>query len=444
MKETQGSTLISTKQQRIAALAKQKRAEPLTSLHHHIDTAWLAEAHRRTRRRAATGVDGVTAEQYEQGLEKRLGTLLDRAKSGAYRAPPVRRVHIPKGRGKTRPIGVPTHEDKVLQRAVTMVLEPIFEREFYDFSYGFRPGRSAHQALQTLWSGTMKMGGGWVLDVDVASFFDTLDRRICRDLLRHRVRDGVLVRLIGKWLRAGVLEGGVLRYSQLGTPQGGVISPMLANIYLHYVLDEWWVQQVQPRMRGQCFMVRYADDLVMVFEHEADARRVQAVLPKRMGKYGLSLHPEKTRLLPFRRPPRGRRRRTAREVTFDFLGFTHYWGRGRNGRWVLKRKTMRSRQNRAIIAIDRWCRDHRHWPIAVQAQVLGRKLKGHYAYYGITGNSRSMRNLWHTVHRRWQRWLSRRSQRSHVAWDVMLAILARHPLPKPVVMHPAHRPAAKP
>jgi retron-type reverse transcriptase len=251
---------ISTKQDRIAKLAQQMPGTALRTLAHHIDVEWLTEAHRRTRKDAAPGVDGVTAEAYERDLEGNLDRLLGAAKTGQYRAPPVRRVEIPKSDGKTRPLGIPTHEDKVLQRAVAMVLEPIYESEFYDFSYGFRPGRSAHQALEALWRGLMNKRIGWVLDVDVQSFFDTLDHQLCRDLLSKRVSDGVIVRLVGKWLNAGVLEGGVVRRSAAGTPQGGVISPLLANIYLHEVLDRWWVEDVLPRMRGEAFLIRYADD----------------------------------------------------------------------------------------------------------------------------------------------------------------------------------------
>jgi RNA-directed DNA polymerase len=324
-----------------------------------------------------------------------------------------------------------------------MVLEPIFEQEFHDFSYGFRPGRSAHQALGSLWEGVMKMGGGFLLDIDVSNFFDSIDHRVCRDLLRRRVRDGVLVRLVGKWLRAGVLEGGVVRYSDLGTPQGGVISPLLANIYLHYVLDEWWVHQVRPRLRGRALMIRYADDLVMAFECEGDAQRVHAVLALRLRRYGLKLHPEKTRMLTFRRPRLGAQDR-GKQATFDFLGFTHYWGKARNGRWVVQRKTMCRRQSRAIVAIDRWCREHRHLPIALQAKVLGRKVQGHYAYYGVTGNARSLQVFLYQVHRRWRKWLSRRSQRAYLSWEAMLAILARHPLPTPVVVHSVYRLVANP
>ena len=296
---------VSTGCQRIAELAKQSPQMGFTSLNHHIDLHWLHEAYLRTRKDGAAGVDGQTAADYEANLQENLQSLLDRAKSGTYKAPPVRRVHIPKGTGgDTRPIGIPTFEDKVLQRAVVMVLEAVYEQDFYDCSYGFRPGRSAHQALASLWQQTMQINGGWILDVDIQKFFDTLDHAHLRELLRRRVRDGVLLRLIGKWLNAGVLEDGNLSYPDAGTPQGGVISPLLSNVFLHYVLDEWFEQVVKLHRKGRAFLIRYADDFVMGFACEEDARRVLDVLPKRFGKYGLTLHPDKTRLVPFQRPPR--------------------------------------------------------------------------------------------------------------------------------------------
>lgn len=345
---------VCTKQQRIAELAKQAPQMGFTSLNHYLDLRWLAEAYDRTRKDGAPGVDGQTADDYALNLRANLESLLDRAKSGTYRAPPVRRVRIPKGGGsnETRPLGIPTLEDKVLQRAVVLALEPIYEQDFRPCSYGFRPGRSAHQALQALWQQVMGMGGCWLVEVDIRKFFDTLDHAHLRSLLGQRVRDGVLLRLIGKWLKAGVLEEGELTYPEAGTPQGGVISPLLANVYLHYVLDVWFENDVQPRLKGRAFLVRYADDFVMGFTCEEDARRVLDVLPKRFGKYGLAIHPDKTRLVPFGRPAS---RPSAAGTgalpqpgSFDFLGFTHFWSRSRKGSWVVKRKTADSRFQRAV------------------------------------------------------------------------------------------------
>lgn len=254
-----GPASISTKQQRIAQLARQMPDKAMTSLSYHLDLEWMLEAYRRTRKDGATGIDGVSAREYEANLEENLRSLLDRAKSGdGYRAPPMRRVHIPKGDGTTRPLGIPTFEDKVLQRAVVMLLEPLYEQDFLDCSYGFRPGRSAHQALRDVQSGLWKMGGGWVLDVDLRKFFDTLDHGRLRQLLAKRMRDGVIERLIGKWLNAGVMEDGRLTFPEAGTPQGGVISPLLANVYLHEVVDTWFVEEVRPRMKGEAFLVRYS------------------------------------------------------------------------------------------------------------------------------------------------------------------------------------------
>lgn len=430
---------VSTKIERIAKRAREMRGVGLNTLAHFIDIDWLREAHRRTRKDGASGVDGRTAEEYAANLEGNLRSLLDRAKSGdAYRAPPVRRVHIPKpGGSKTRPIGIPTFEDKVLQRAAMMVLEAVYEQDFLDCSFGFRPGRGAHDALYMLRESLMSMAGGWVLEADIESFFDSVDRTKLREILERRVRDGVLLRLIGKWLNAGVMEDGHVYRPDSGTPQGGVISPLLANVYLHEVLDEWFECQVKPRLKGRAVLIRYADDFVIVFEREEDARRVLDVLPKRFGKYNLRLHPEKTRLVPFRRPPRRRVPRGPdhrRPGTFNLLGFTHFWCRSRKGFWVVLRKTETSRLSRALKGISLWLRQNRHEPIRRQHRALVKKVSGHYAYYGVTGNYLALDSFRYWVRVLWCKWLSRRSNTSG-GMQAMNVLLEAYPLPRPVISH---------
>jgi len=439
--------LVSTRQQRIAELAEQSPEMGFTSLAHHIDLQWLYEAYLRTRPDGAAGVDGQTMADYAANLRANLESLLNRAKSGTYRAPPVRRVHIPKGTsGDTRPIGIPTFEDKVLQRAVVMVLEAVYEQDFLNCSYGFRPGRSAHQALDALWQQTMGMGGGWVLEVDIRKFFDTLDHAHLRELLKHRIRDGVLLRLIGKWLNAGVLEQGNVTFPEAGTPQGGVVSPLLANVYLHYVLDVWFEREVKPRLKGRAFLIRYADDFVIGFAREEDARRVLDVLPKRFGKYGLTLHPDKTRLVPFQRPPLQDTPATTsgrlRPGSFDLLGFTHFWGRARRGFWVVKRKTAQGRLSRALKMIAHWCRLNRHQPIPAQHQALSQKVRGHFAYFGITGNSFALSRFRGAVVHIWKKWLSRRRRRGFLSWTVFDRLLRHYPLPPAVAIHSVCRPVS--
>ncbi len=432
--ETKGSEEVYTKLSRIAELAREHPDWALSTLAHAIDVDFLREAYARTRKNAAVGVDGQTADEYAVNLDANLVALLEQFKSGSYRAPPVKRVHIPKGDGKTRPIGIPTFEDKVLQRAVTMVLEAIYEQDFKDFSYGYRRGRSAHQALQVVWKATMSRGGGWVIELDIQSFFDSLDRAHLRSFLDQRVKDGVIRRVIGKWLSAGVLEGGVLERPKGGTPQGGVISPILANIYLHEVLDVWFEREVKPRLDAEAALVRFADDAVIVVSTEDDARRLMDVLPKRFGKYGLTLHPEKTRLIRFGRP-RGDRDEDDEPGSFDFLSFTHYWGKSRKGSWIVKRKTSKSRFTRAIKRVREWCAKNRHLPLDEQHQTLSQKLRGHYAYFGITGNGDAISRFAYEVERAWHFWLERRSQRAKMRWDRFSALLKRHPLPPPRVVH---------
>jgi RNA-directed DNA polymerase len=433
--------LVSTKRQRIAKLARNCPDMAFTNLAHHIDIDWLLTAYAQTRKDGAVGVDGQTAKDYETNLMGNLQDLLNRAKSGTYVAPPVRRVHIPKAgsSNETRPLGIPTFEDKILQRAVLMVLEPVYETDFRDVSHGFRPGRGAHGALDSLWKQAMKLGGDWIVDVDLRKFFDTIDHNHLREFLKRRVRDGVILRLIGKWLNAGVLEDGVTTTPEHGTPQGGVISPLLANVFLHYVLDEWFAEEVRPRLKGEAFLIRYADDFVIGVSREDDARRIMEVLPKRMSKYGLTVHPEKTRLVRFC-PPDAEDSATAEKgspppATFDFLGFTHYWGRSQRGGWVVKRKTAKSRLTRALQALSAWCRKNLHQPIEVQHQKLSQKLKGHYAYYGITGNFSNLQAFLAGTRRIWKRWLSRRSRAGPLSWTDFLGVEKRYGLPRACVVH---------
>jgi RNA-directed DNA polymerase len=428
---------ISTRLHRIARLAREDPERSFLSLAHYIDEHWLQEAYSRTRKDGAVGIDGQTAEQYAEHLGDNLRSLLDRFKSGQYQAPPVKRVHIPKGTGsQTRPIGIPSFEDKVLQRAVAMVLEAIYEEDFLACSYGFRPGRSAHEALRDLWRELMGVGGGWVLEVDIRSFFDELDHGHLRSFLDRRVRDGVIRRAIGKWLQAGVLEEGRLMHPVTGTPQGGVISPLLANLYLHEVVDRWFEEEVKPRLGGRAVLIRYADDLLIVFAAERDARRVEKVLPKRVARYGLQLHSEKTRLVPFQ-IPRDKEKPTRSDGpgAFTFLGFTHYWGKSRKGNWVVKRKTAARRLTQSLSRVRQWCRRWRHESVPWQQSRLSLSLRGHYAYYGITGNYRALSNFQRQVTREWRKWLNRRSQKARMTWERFNRLLVTHPLPSPRIVH---------
>ena len=432
-----GSTNLSTKRQRIADLARTKAGTALSTLHHVIDLDWMKEAYRLTRKDGAPGIDGVTAKDYEANLDANLLALLERIKSGSYVAPPVRRVYIPKADGSERPLGIPTFEDKVAQRAIVMVLEPIYEQDFLPCSFGFRPRRSAHQALTALSSALMGWRGlSWVLDVDISKYYDTIQHHHLRAFLDRRVTDGVIRRMIDKWLKAGVLEHGRLRYATEGTPQGGVVSPLLANIYLHHVLDEWFEQDVRPRLKGDSTLVRYADDCVLAVSTIEEAKRVLGVLGQRLGRYGLTLHPTKTRLVDFRyRRPGGQRHSDADGTTFDFLGFTHVWGKTWQGKTRVWQVTAKSRYARALAAVSEWCRRNRHLPMRYQHAHLSRMMRGHYAYYGISGNSRRIRWFAWQVVRVWRKWLSRRDRTGVFLWSRLNALLKRHPLPPARIVH---------
>lgn len=426
---------VQTKQEQIAELARNNPEMAISTLHHYIDYEWVLYAYECTRKDAAAGTDGQTAAEYAANLEQNLLSLIDRIKSGRYYAPAVRRHYILKRDGSKRGLGIPTFEDKIAQRAIVMLLEPVYEQVFLDCSHGFRPNRNAHRALQVVWTAIVKQGGRWILDVDVRKFFDSLVPAKLREFLDRRVTDGVVRRMIDKWLKAGVLEEGQIHYPDTGTPQGGVISPLLANIYLHYVLDEWFAEQVQPRMRGKSILVRFADDFVMVFQYKDEAERVLEVLGKRLGKYGLQLHPDKTQLVDFRagRKPQHVGGGDVVPITFNFLGFAHVWGKSRWGKKVVRQVTAKDRFARAVAAIDDACRGMRHEPLREQHRSLCRKLKGHMAYFGITGNLRRLARLVYEAQRSWRKWLSRRSNESHVPWDAFERLLALLPLPRPTI-----------
>ena len=397
----------------------------------------MREAWSRTRKDGALGVDEETAEEFSRNLDERLEDLLNRALSGRYQAPPVRRGYVPKGKGGKRPIGIPTLEDKVLQRAVVMLLEAIYEEDFHDFSYGFRTGRSQHQALEALWKGIQSLGNCWVLDADIRKYFDRIDHGQLRKILDRRVRDGVIRRLIDKWLKAGVWEEGKRYVPESGTPQGGVISPLLSNIYLHEVLDDWFMTSVQPRMKGRTRIYRFADDFLLVFASREDAQRVLEVLPKRLGRFGLEMNLEKTRLIHFHKPreegPRGGKK-VSSEV-FQFLGFTHYWGKSRRGRWVVRRRTAGDRLSRSLRGIADWCRRHRHDPVRDQHRKLSQKMVGHYNYYGITGNWDRLSQYLYEVSRIWRKWLNRRTRPGTMPWKRFCQLLEHYPLPAVKIYH---------
>ena len=308
----------------------------------------------------------MTAEEYERELGENLRKLENRMKSGGYKAPPVRRVYVAKNKTEKRPIGIPTYEDKIAQKAIQMVLEPLYEQEFYDFSYGFRPGKSQHMGLDRLWQEIMNMRGAYIVDLDISKYFDTIDHTLLREELQKRVRDGVIVRMIGKWLNAGVMENGKRLFPRAGSPQGGVISPILSNIYLHGVLDSWFAEEVKPRMKGKASMVRFADDAILLFERQEDLERVMRVLPRRLAKYGLRMNEKKTSTKCFVPPDRNGGQTPD---TFNFLGFTHYWGKSRRGNWVVKRKTQTERLTRAVVQIAVWCKAHRHDPVVSQPSL---------------------------------------------------------------------------
>jgi group II intron reverse transcriptase/maturase len=418
----------------LVRVAEAARRNPgrLLSLAHHIDVEALRRAYHRIRPNAAVGVDGVSKEAYGENLEENLRDLHARLKSMRYRHQPIRRVHIDKGGGKTRPIGISCVEDKIVQESLRELLEAIYEQDFRECSYGFRPGRSPHDALTALDRAVNRGGANVVLEADIVAFFDRIDRKKLSQLLGRRLADKSLMRLIGKCLHVNILEGGVEWSPELGTVQGSTLSPLLANVYLHHVLDVWLEEEVQAELRGKVTLVRYCDDFVIGIERPDEAVRVLELLEQRLAAFGLELHPDKTRRVDFRRPP-GNQRKGKGPGTFDFLGFTHYWRRSRRGRWHMATKTSRVRLRRAIRNVYDWCRSHRHESVPAQHRALKRKLQGHYNYFNVRGNTKAIGRLAHSARRAWLKWLRRRSQRSRLTYERFNDLLRDYPILPPKV-----------
>jgi group II intron reverse transcriptase/maturase len=422
---------------RVRQAAKRDKEMKFTALLHHVTVESLREAYRGVRPQAAPGVDGLTWEAYGQDLEANLEDLHWRLHSGTYRAKPSRRVYISKADGRQRPLGIASLEDKITQRAVVGVLNNIYEADFLGFSYGFRPGRNQHDALDALAVGIQRKKVNWVLDADVADFFIRLDHTWLAEFLEHRIADRRVLRLIQKWLRAGIIEDGTWAACDEGTPQGATASPLLANVYLHYVLDQWADWWRRRHARGDMIVVRYADDVIFGFEHREDAERFRADLGERLAKFALELKAEKTRLIEFGRYAARRReeRGLGRPETFDFLGFTHACGKGRNGWFALRRFTVKKRMQAKLSEVKAELRRRRHLPIPEQGRWLGSVVRGHLAYYAVPGNTEAVAGFRTQITRHWLKALRRRSQRTRITWERMNR-LARRWLPPALPHHP--------
>lgn len=420
---------MSTKECQIAERAKKFKGEALTNLHQYIDVPLLSSNFRNLNKHSSAGVDKKSWFEYGIETPERLPELLSEFKSGEYKAPNIRRVYIPKGKTGKRPLGIPTIEDKVLQSSVRSVLEPIYEEDFKDFSYGFRPERSCHKAIEYMFKQVSFNGMRYIIDADIKNYYGSIDHGLLRGFLDRRVKDGVIRKMLDKWLKAGILEDKQVKYPKEGTQQGGIVSPLLSNIFLHYVLDEWYPEQIQPLLKGRSFIVRYADDIILGFEYGEDAERVMSVLHKRFAKYKLLLHPDKTKLIDLNKSDRGNR-------SFDFLGFTHYMGKSRKGNPILKRKTSRVKLTKKLSETSDWIKRNRHRKLRELIFELNAKLRGHYAYYGITFNGRSLNRFFEQVKRMLHKWLNRRGGKPSWQWDKFAKLITVwQPLCKPRIYH---------
>ncbi len=421
---------LSTKLNRLAETARKEPEYRFRTLAHLINVEMLGRSFLALRRDAASGIDEVSWKEYRQNLSKNLINLHERMREGRYKAQALRRVYIPKGDGKERPLSIPVIEDKIAQKAVVEILNRIYEQDFLNCSYGYREGRNAHEALGAIQKEITLGKVRYVLEADIEDYFGNIVRRNLMEMLRKRIAEESLLRLIGKWLHVGVLEEGRLLVNRNGIHQGSVISPLLANIYLHEVLDKWIEREVKPRMQGEVKLHRFADDFVILFETKTDAERVQQVLTKRFEKYGLKLHTEKTKLIEFGRSAWSRRKEI-KPQTFNFLGFTHICGTSRKGKFTVKVKTMKKRLSRSLKKVSEWCKRNRHQALPIQAQRLREILRGHYNYYGRRCNYRSLVQFYRSVLKIWQKWLGRRTRDGKIPWQRFAQLLTRYSLPLP-------------
>jgi group II intron reverse transcriptase/maturase len=436
--KSQGTPSPTTVRSRLEWIASQAREYPgkaFTTLAHYLDEALLERAFWSLNPRSSSGIDRVTWRDYQGDLESHLEDLHERLARGTYRPQAVVRRWIRKSPGKFRPLGIPALEDKIVQGAVALLLTQIYEQDFYDFSFGFRLKRSCHQALHASRQGMLHRVL-WVIDCDVSSFFDNLRHDELLAILRKRVNDGRLLKLIEHWLKAGIMDGKELVFPEKGSPQGSVISPILANIYLHEVLDSWFAEVVTAHCGGKVVMYRYADDFVIGCELESDAHRIMRALPQRLARYGLEINEQKTRLVDFRRPRRGYdpRKHGPPPDTFSFLGFTIYWGKTFKGGYTIKRKTETKRMIRTLRNLWQWCRDNRHRALEEQYAVLCAKLRGHYQYYGVRCNSRCLEWVFDRLKRAWRYWLNRRGGRKKLRWTKLQRLLEAYALPRPKIV----------
>jgi group II intron reverse transcriptase/maturase len=424
---------MSTKLERISELARNDRQLQFLSIAHYLTPVALEEAFRSLRKDASAGVDGVKYGEYQKDAGRRILELGERVRTKRYRAQPLRRVYIPKEDGKQRPLSIPSLEDKILQKATVTLLNAIYEQDFYPCSYGFRPGRSQHNALDEVGRIICRRQIGWVVEADIQGYFDAIVRSQLMELIERRVKDRSMLRLIAKWINVGVIDEGRLLTSETGTGQGQIISPLLANVYLHYVLDKWFEEDVKPRLRGEAHEVRFADAFILCFQYKEDAERVLEVLAKRFAKYGLTLHPEKTRLFEFGKQAVEKSEKPGGKspATFDFLGFTHIAMRSRRGYFTIHVRTMRKRLKRSLKAIAEWCKEHMHDTLDEQQDGLNKKLRGHYQYYGRPTNYKSLWRLYRVVRRIWKESLNRRTRGRTVTWEKLAHTIARYPLELP-------------